>query len=154
MAHGLPDYYRGVDIAYQALSEMIVRPKYGGAIGSSGSGLVAANSLTTLLSISGKGMIYGGYVWLQHTSTQKNSYVQLEIDGQVVAGDSFLTLNGIGADKPRACPIPILKYDDTGFTYCVGFAYGVTFESTLKVQYDENHGDTFSVDYNLVYALI
>ena len=32
MASGLPDYYRGVDVAYQALSEMIVRPKYGGVV--------------------------------------------------------------------------------------------------------------------------
>jgi len=88
MAHGLPDWYRGVDIAYQALSELITRPTYGGAIGSSGSKTVYANNTVTLINISGQGMIYGIYVRVSHTATQRDSGVRLELDSNLLFDES------------------------------------------------------------------
>ncbi len=154
MASGLPDYYRGVDVAYQALAQMIVRPKYGGAISSIGELTVTASSANTVVAVAGKGMIYGGFVYLDYTSTQKNSKVWLEVDGQQLNDERFLDLQLYSLLDPRVCVLSLLKYDDVDFVYAAGFSYGVTFESTLKLIYSELHGTTPNLFFNLTYALI
>ena len=154
MAHGLPDYYRGVDIAYQALSELISRPKYGGAIGSRGSTVVTASAVTDLVSVAGKGMLYGGYLFMDYTSTQFGSFVQLEADGATICKCDFTSLNKYVIDDPCAFPLTLYRYDNAAFIYSVGIGYGITFETSLKLQYDEQHGTTPDVNYNLIYALV
>jgi len=154
MAHGLPDWYRGVDIAYQALSELITRPTYGGAIGSSGSKTVYANNTVTLINISGQGMIYGIYVRVSHTATQRDSGVRLELDSNLLFDESFADLNTYGISYPRGYPLTLSKYDDTNFDYCVLIPYGLTFESLINLRYREEHGRTPDVYYSVVYALI
>lgn len=214
MASGLPDYYRGIDLAYQSLTTAAIdivaqtlsnisvdiaaqtlaninvdlaaqtlgqlnidiiaqtlsnlnidvnaqslgqltnRPKYGGAVGSTGSLVVTASSENELVSVDGKGMIYGGTVWLDYTSTQNNSMPLLEIDGSDIVEMSF----GGGAlysiDKPRCYPIVLLKCDNTNFVYAAGISYGLTFETGVKLKYKEEHGTTPDVGFTLVYALI
>lgn len=154
MTSGLPDYYRGVDIAFQALSEVTNRPKYGGAILAWGSLAVTASVQNTLVGISGKGMIYGGAVWLDYTLTQANSQVWLGIDGYTVTNLSFLRLSDYNILKARSWPVSLLKYDGVSFIYSVGISYGVTFETELVLAYYEQHGTTPTVHYRLVYALI
>lgn len=142
MTSGLADYYRGI------------RPRYGGALNKSGAVVVTAGDWTQLLSIGGKGMIYGGYVFLDHDAPQRLSLVKIELDGDLTASKSFKVLNTYNLMEPRSCPMGLLKYDDTNFIYAVGFAYGLTFESGVKVHYYEGHGTTPNVNYNLIYALI
>lgn len=154
MAHGLPDYYRGVDIAYQALAQQIVRPKYGGALLAWGSKTVTANVQNTLVGIWGKGMVYGGAVWFDYTLTQANSQVWLGIDGYTITNLSFLRLMEYKIDKPRSWPVSLHKYDSENFVYSVGISYGLTFETQLVLAYLEEHGFTPTVHYRLVYALI
>lgn len=154
MAHGLPDWYRGVDIAYQALAQMIVRPTYGGAIESQGNQVVTASATTTLVTISGKGMIYGGHGRTQYTSTQMDSGLRLELDGNLVFYEPFRDLDTYGATSARAYPVIISKYDNAGFYYAASLAYGLTFESELVLKYVENHGTTPNIYYSIVYALV
>lgn len=154
MSHGLPDWYRGVDIAYQALAEMITRPKYGAAQVAEASEVVDASGVTELISITGKGMIYGGALWMDYTSTQKDSSPLLTIDGNEFRDDGLYTINFMNWNNPLILPISILKYDDTNFVYCVGFAYGYTFETSVLVSYSEKHGTTPTVNASLYYALI
>jgi len=154
MATGLPDYYRGVDVAYQALSQMVVRPKYGGGLIASGSIEVVANVQTNLVAIDGKGMIYGGTVWLDYTLTQANSRVLLGVEGVAITDLSFLRLNEYHINKPASLPVFIQRYDPISFIYSVGISYGVTFESSCIVNYLEQHGTTPTVHYRLIYALI
>lgn len=154
MSHGLPDFYRGVDIAYQALAELINRPKYGGAVGSQGAVTVTASGITTLLAISGKGMTYGGYVTLDHTSTQAQSLVRLEIDGNLILRNSFLGLVVMEINDPYGYPLAIKKYDNTNFIYGVLIASGITFETSLVLKYEEAHGAAPLINYNQIYALV
>ena len=57
MASGLPDYYNGVDVTYQTLAEIINRPKYGAGQRSTAAVAVDASAETTLITITGKGMV-------------------------------------------------------------------------------------------------
>jgi len=154
MASGLPDYFVGVDVAYQALAQMTTRPKYGGGILASGSEQVAANGATILTLSTGKGMIYAGNVWMDSTNAQQNSEVQLVIDGAIMTTLSFLRLNEYGINKPRSSVVSLNKYDPTEFIYSVGISYGLTFETYVMLLYNEEHGNTPTVHYRLVYALI
>lgn len=154
MASGLPDYYRGVDIAYQALSQMTVRPKYGGALQVAGSVVVTANVATELAYITGKGMIYGGVMYLDYNTTQASGMPRLSCDGNVIAGVSFATLGKYNISKPWACPLYLLKFDDTNFVYSVGASNGITFETNFRLVYFEMEGATPDVYYNFSYALV
>lgn len=154
MASGLPDYYRGVDVTYQTLSQMITRPKYGGALLAWGSLEVTANVQNTLCGVAGKGMVYGGVVWLDYTLSQANSQVWLGIDTYTVTNLSMLRLNAYSVNRPRSWPVSILKYDSVNYIYSVGISYGLTFEKQLVLAYYEQNGFTPTVHYRLIYALI
>lgn len=154
MGHGLPDWYRGVDVAYQALSEMIVRPKYGAATPTAFSVAVAANDQTRIVTVSGKGVIYGLVVYVQGTNVQHDDYLTYDIDGVTyddVTMEYFLLWNDIlppGALGWLGC------YDEVNYRYAIHVGTGITFETSATVYYNETHGRTptvFGIGY---YALI
>lgn len=154
MSYGLPDYYRGMDVAYQELSEVIVRPKFGGGQLLSGSKEVEAGTVTVLAFKTGKGMVYAGNVWLDATNTQANSEVQLYVDGKIITTLSFLRLNEYGIVKPRSSVVTLNRYDAVKHIYSVGISYGVTFETYLMILYSEKYDRKPTVHYRLVYALL
>lgn len=154
MASGMLDYYRGVDVKYQALAQMIVRPKYGGALLAWGSKYCTANVQNTLCGIAGKGMVYGGAIWMDYTLTQADSQVWLGVDGYTLTNLSWARLKEFGILQPRSWPLSLLKYDSKNFIYCAGVSYGLTFESQVVLAYYEQNGFNPTVHYRLVYALI
>lgn len=154
MTRGLPDYYRGVDIAYQALAQMIVRPKYGGGLATWGSAVVTANAETTLITVSGKGMIYGGVVFLDHTSSQKTGIARLKADGNLLADMSFEGMNKHNIINPWSYPFYLLKFDEANFVYTVATSFGLTFETNFELAYFEQEGETPTVRFDICYALI
>lgn len=154
MVSGFADYFRGMDVAFKALGAMIVRPKYGGALLATGSKYCTKDTQNTLVGINGKGMIYGGAVWLDYTLPQSNSQVWLGIDGYTITDLSFERLVEYGIDQPRSWPVSVHKKDSVNYVYSVGISYGITFETQLVLAYLEEHGTTPTVHYRLVYALI
>lgn len=154
MASGRPDYLHSIDIALQSLDQLKIPTTYGPAEANRGAIDVTANEWTQLLIVGGKGIVYGGYVHLHPESLQKNSVVYVEIDGEVVASKSFYILFNNSLDQLNSCPIYLLKYDNIEGIYAVGFAYGLTFESSVRVKYLEAHGGTPTVNFNLVYAKV
>lgn len=154
MASGRPDYFRGVDITYQTLAQVTNRPKYGGALQTKGNLAVDASVATRLAAINGKGVLYGGSVWLDYTSSQANSYIGMKLDGTILTSLSFVRMDDYNINEPRNSIITVNLYDSTNYIYCAGLSYGITFESYLDLYYFEEYGDAPTVHYNLVYALI
>lgn len=154
MVSGLPDHYRGVDVAYQALAQMIVRQKYGGADLVAGQKVITPSTYDLLLTVDGKGVIYGGLLWLDYTFSQANDEVVLVVDGTILTGLSHLRLSTYGVDKPGAYPVFINKYDGVNFIYSVGLGFGLTFETQVKLYYNETYGRDPTVFYRLMYALV
>ena len=141
MASGLPDFGLGV------------RPQFGAAESASGTTTVTASDWTTLATILGKGMLYGGFLGFNYTSTQRASLVRLVIDGNLLLNKSFQVMNALSLTEPRTHPLSLLKFDDTEFIYCVGFSYGLTFEQSLVLQYFEEYGTTPAVTFNIVHGI-
>lgn len=154
MAHGLPDYYRGVDIAYQALAQLITRPMYGGAQRVAGNTVVTASAETILASVSGKGMIYDGIWRLDHTSTQNLSIPRLYVDGSLIGNLMFFHLNKYAIWYEGDYSIHTLMYDNTNFIYSASISHGITFETSFKIAYLEEHGSTPTVWHDVTYALV
>lgn len=142
MAIGLPDYLRGI------------RPRYGGSKLSEGQVFVWDGVLTGLVQINGRGMVYGGTVWLDSAETQANSEVWLGIDGVNIEGLSFERLKAYKIYDSRKAVISLNQFDQPNYVYSVGIAYGLTFETRLDLKYYENYGRRVTVHYRIVYALI
>jgi len=154
MAHGLPDYYRGVDIAYQALAQLMVRPTYGAAKNISGHKVVTASAETELCSVTGRGMIYGGVLYLIYTSSQKDGRPLLYIDGQELGQLRFEYLYRWKMLHTNTLGWYLLYYNDVRYEYGAGLSPNFTFETSFKVAYEENNTKTPDVCYNIDYALI
>lgn len=154
MGHGLPDWYRGVDIAYQALAQLIVRPKYGAAQISDVTKAVNAGGLTEFYNISGKGVTYIQWIYVEGTATQKNDYGVLIIDGVNMGTPTFEESRKGGFTFPVSAFPTLGTFDEVNFYYSFYFGRGYTFESTCVGYYIETHGRTPSVRKGLVYALV
>ena len=176
MAHGIPDYFKGVDIGYQSLAELIVkheydtaqkvniaiqdlaelivRPKYGSAQRLLSQETVAASDETTLEEVAGKGMIYDGILWLHYTASQDIGIPRVYVDGTLLSNLSFNALNEYAVWYTGDYVIHTLRFDDTDFYYSVSLSHPVTFETGFKLSYLEKEGGTPEVHYSFIYALI
>jgi len=142
MAHGLPDYYRGM------------RPRYGEAQLLRVAETVTANDTTLIGSISGKGMIYGGHVCLDYTSVQGQSEVALFVDDNDIGSKRFDRLLQYGLFGKHSYATYLLKKDELNYVYVAGILPGITFETSFKIYYTERHGTTPGVAARVIYALI
>jgi len=142
MPSGMPDYWE------------TIRPRFGGAKAESTFTVVTANDQTVLLSISGKGMIYGGHLRLAYTVSQKNSGIWVYVDNEKLSVDTFEALKNYGLVVENSYVIYLRSFDDVNFRYCVALSYGITFENKFEVMFSEVHGGTPTVYCRVIYALV
>ena len=154
MSSGLPDFHRGVDVALQSLSEMTNRPKYGAAEAEDSSVTVSGLVETSLVSVTGKGIIYGGTIGVLGTIGSHGNIPILSIDGNALSVASFSTLNVYKMYAERCYPFYLMRYDEVDYDFAVGIMPGFTFEASFEVLYDENNNTTPTVSTRVLYALI
>jgi len=142
MGSGTPDY----------ISQ--TRDVYGSGVHECGSEVVTASGVTLIKEIIGKGMIYGGIVYLAHTASQKDSNPAIYIDGTIILSSTFELMNRFCVYDPRTYPLVINLYDDRKFEYAMSLAYGIKFEKSFKIVYEESHAETPTVYYGINYALL
>jgi len=142
MASGLPDYYRSV------------RPIYGALKTAEVFGVVLPSVVSSLIAKTGKGIILGGFVALDYTSSQKNSGIILAVDGAVIAGYSFAFLYAHKINRSGPTLMYQLGYNDGLYKYSSGISENITFDSSFEVGYYEQHATTPSVYCSMNYALI
>ena len=142
MASGTPDYIREV------------REKFGAGKIATGSLVVTANSLNELLSITGKGVIYGGFVYQTSLSSQRFGITYLVIDSLMSIGSSYWFLNNYNITIPNSYPMTITKYDEVDYQYAVTISPAIKFESSFKLYYQETQGAAPTIYYSINYALL
>lgn len=121
------------NLSVQDLDRLVVRTSHGACASSYDSDSYDAGSTTTI-SLSGQGILLGGFVGVLGVASRSGSYVTLTIDGTALQTLSFTYLNSWGLNNMYAAPVYSLKFDDTNFYYCVGLPYGYTFESSVTVK--------------------
>lgn len=142
MAIGLPDYLRA--LTYQ----------FGGAEGVGEQKACVPNEITELCKVEGKGIIYGGAVWLDHTSTQGNSVIRLDVDMSLLNDVSLVRMSTYKLERARTLAMSINRYDSTNFIYSVGLSYGITYGKRVILAFQEKHGSNPTVHYRLYYAKV
>lgn len=142
MARGLPDYFRSV------------RPRYGAAKSKAVGITVTASAETTLVEESGKGIIYGGVLYFDYTSSQAGAKPWLTVDDKKLGQLPLGFLNRWSVNQPGTFPFYLLHYDESEFEYGLGLTPGYTFESGFKVSYEESNDTTPHVYCSITYALI
>jgi hypothetical protein len=135
MVRGAADWVNKIDVYTQTLSEIISRNKYG-AIEIFNETYTSTSPGSSLrLSVSGKGIIYGGFIYSYNDAAAVNSGLWFNIDGEVTSstilkyGD-LLTRNII---RPGMLEVYLTLYDTTNNIFCAGIVPGITFESSLYV---------------------
>ncbi len=154
MAKGASDWVARTDILLQTLAEVITRYKYGGFNSVRYYDYIPASVLTTVITVSGRGLILGGFYDTYGTTIQRDDYVTVNVDGSFSQGETYLDM----ALEGRLVPvrgIPFLSaFDEVNFIYAAGWNVDVTFESSFQVGYAEEHGNTPEVEVVITYAII
>lgn len=143
-----------LNIKAQDLSEIINRPKYGAANKLEAIVTVVAGTSTLLGTITGKGILYGGHLWVQPSNAAPFDSLMLKIDGTTLLGSKFGHMHELSINKEHAAGVYELHYNHTLRHYCVGIMPGITFESEVEFYYSEGGGFTPTPRLNVIYALI
>ena len=153
MAKGAQDWVARTDLLLQTLSELIVRYKYGACQTYQGSGPLWADTTYTLLSVSGKGIIYGGCLHTDGSSGSELDGIYLELDGVETYAQSIANLFAYAVFNTTQRPVYITKYDMVDYDFGVGIMPGITFETSFKLKYAVA-GASISLFRELYYATI
>lgn len=154
MASGFTDWDVPVNITAQQLNEVVNRPKYGAAQHADLFEFVPGLTTSTRVSITGKGVTYGGFIRASHVAEMNSNKLIITIDGQAITTHSFfqMFLRGIFHEDQRY--FWLVYYDSVYFDYMVRIQRWITFESSFKIEYVNDKAFTVPVFGSLVYATV
>lgn len=89
MARGYPDFF-----------SLPTFPSYGLTRKATGSVIVNAGTIATILTVSGKGVLYDGTLYLLGVAGSKNDEVTLKVDGSISLSTSFSLMLSYGWIHP------------------------------------------------------
>ena len=132
MAKGAQDYYQIIDITAQSIASLATRPTYGG-VGTTYANFSVTNGQNKeMISITGQGIIYGGYILLYASAEVVNFRCFPTIDGHSAVYQSVETIKTMNLIRPHGLTPTLIFQDEVNFDYALIIEGGVTFESTYK----------------------
>lgn len=169
MAHGAPDWHKlsdvdilaqtvgdiHINIAGQDISEIINRPTYGAAFKATSTKSQNPSTGQNYISITGTGIIYGGYIYTDATKLHPNDVLRIIIDGEIVVSSTWEYLRKYRPKNIRSAPIILEVYDEITFIHMASINREFTFESSCVIYYANNDAvETIGVNTELYYAVI
>ena len=154
MASGSLDWTRFVNISGQDAAELIARAYKGATLRATHTGPAEASTGHTIIEITNRGIILGGFIWLNPTNSQISDYMWVLIDGILVGNLSFYMANKLRIFERNQDILYLISYDDIDHWYCMSITPMLTFETSFKIIYWEESGNTPSINATLFYALI
>jgi hypothetical protein len=142
MARGGPDWYGGLGTTYGTLA----RAWWNFAVG--------GDTEQDLVSVTGRGTIVSGFVYVHASTTHKEDQVKLYIDDTLLTDLSFLLLNIYGLKKLETYPVYITRFNNVKKKYAAGIIGGLTFNESFKVAYRNTYEAEPTVVCHVVYSLI
>lgn len=149
-----PDYRGNIDLATQSLAEIINRPKYGKAERCFFDIDAKPNQVQTIASAFGRGMLYNYGIWIDYTSSQAYSEVQLFVDDEQITGLTIVDGLRTNLSQPGAFPIIVTVYDDLNHLYRILGTVPITFETSCVLKYYEKHVTTPPLIGEMIFALV
>lgn len=153
MAAGFTDWESPINISKQDLGYVSMRPVYGGVSYALHTGNITPSDMHTIGSITGKGMLLGGFITLKPAQSQASDYCQVTIDDNTFIASALTYCDARGLTKMYTDVLYLLKFDDTNYIYTFGISYGYTFDSSVLIEYRETLGNTFAVSVKVFFSL-
>lgn len=141
------------NLAVQDLERLVMRTSYGPVESASLVHMFGGVGRYDIVDLVGKGSILGG--WVRHPTavSHSNCAIEITLDGTSLGYPNFWFMNILNIVKMYDASCHLLYYDDEGFDYVLGFPYGWTFDTSLKITFRENVGASNWYGY-LYYSLI
>ena len=143
-----------MNVKAQDLAEVINRPTYGGPLVANASTTNPTTGSHSLVSITGTGWGYGGFLYMNGDADFKDDYFTYIIDGEVMGGltpDQFMDY-GFYHSNPTS--FHLTHYSEINDIYVQELYGGISFESSLAVSFIAGGNRTGTVGAFILYALI
>ena len=152
----LPDFWanRYVNVVAQDLGELINRPKYGAGDSVYGIKSCGAGVDTLVATISGKGVLYGGWMFMDSLVSHKKDGPSIYTDGNQVSALNMEDKDKYNFISPGQASWYLTRYDDVNFIYALAFTAGITFETEWKLIWYNDTGTNINIGYHVIYALV
>ena len=168
MAHGSPDWHKlsdvdilaqsvgdiHINVAAQDIAQIINRPTYGGANVSTYDSNPPTSTTTELISITGQGVIYGGYIWIHDGTSRYNDSFILHVDGVDIFNITSYYLRTLNFSKYENTPLRMCVYNEYMKYYLATIQNDITFESNFKIKYANAGGGASTVTAQAYYATL
>ena len=142
-----------LNLKAQDLAEIINRPKYGAAnVALANMIECSAGEWTPLITVSGRGVIYGGRVNITE-AWNDSDFIAMEIDGTELGSTGMSQMWGWGDTYPMPGWFYITRYDKTMPRLHLKIPTGITFETSARIKYYATATDR-TVWGQLLYALV
>jgi len=145
-----------LNLVAQELAQAIVWPTHNAVFMAYGTAECPAGVETILCSVSGKGHIFGGYVYTIGEEDSRWDAVHLWLDGSVLNSATYYYLDYLNLNDPNINFLNIRMYERYRGEYCAGIAGGSDFNSEFKLGYVAHSGGppTVEVRWVITYALV
>lgn len=143
------------NLSVQDLDFLTVRPAYGAAEVEEGSQAISYTTTYTVVSISGRGVIYFGWIYTGHPTMGNQEAIYVEVDGVEVLSTSLLGVYQNEMFAPGSGLLYIVGWDRHNTRWRACFTPGLTFETTFELKIKGSMlGITPDYSWDIIYALI
>lgn len=143
------------NLSVQDLDFLTVRPAYGAAEVEAGSQAISYSTTYTVVSISGRGVIYFGWIFTPGATAANQETMEVWVDGVKVLSSDMLTIYQNEMFTPGSGLLYVVGWDREHTRYRVCFTPGLTFEATFELKIKGSYlGITPDYSWNVIYALI
>jgi len=153
MATGAQDWIVRTDALLQTLAELIVRQKNGTPGFGDGYSTIIDRVKTKIFSLSGKGVLYGGLVWIDNDIGEYLGEMTLVLDGVDMGTYTLESLAARAVFSPGLAAFYLNQYDLVSGNFTVGFSQWMTFETGIEIWYTPDTGLAV-VQHRIHYAVI
>lgn len=129
-------------------------PSYGSAKYNEDDDTGDANSVTTLFTVSGKGVSYGGYLYSEDANHKLTNEFQIFIDGSWFFSGNFSKQIARNLFVGVDLPIYLIAHETLTPRFVYGIKPGLTFSTSFAIKYVERHGNEVEVGWYFIYALV
>lgn len=142
------------DISKQGLDFLTVRPAYGGARRKEGDLPIPTDRETEIAEIEGRGIIYGGSIWIHAGDDRKNTSIVIYADGAYLQSGTYGAMFERGLYPGTLNLLVVNEYDPVNFRYSVFFPIPFTFETGISIRLFHEYGVDQNANWDIHYALI
>lgn len=129
-------------------------PRYGAATLTSWDENCPAGELTTIKTIIGKGVVYGGYNYLEGGVSHREDVFYFRVDNTTIAAWTHEWMRDKGFFFPDNQITNLILYDDVNFKYGVGIAKFISFEANCIIIYKNETAEDKHAVGSLCYTIL